>query len=129
MSTTAKAHQGLAFLTLALGVVAFFLAGLGTFGDTRDFDPHLGVGRAMILLALVLVVLAAVGRREALAQSAVLLGLMVLQSLLAVLGSETASIFGALHPVNGLIVLFVAHQAARGLPLAMRGGPRSRAVA
>ena len=126
MSSTAKAHQGLAFLTLVIGVVAFFLAGLGTFSATRDFDPHRGAGMLMILLALVLVVLAAVGRRESLPQSAVLLGLMVLQSLLAVLGSETSSFFGALHPVNGLILLFVAHQAARGLPLAMRGGPPSR---
>ena len=35
---------------------------------------------------------------------------------------------GALHPVNGLLILFVAHQTARGLPLpigARGGGERS----
>ena len=120
MSSSAKAHQGLAFLTLAAGILAFFLAGLGAFGE--GFDAHRGSGSLLLVLSLVLLILAFVGRREAVVQSAVLLGLMILQMLLAVLGTETSSFFGALHPVNGLLVLFVAHQTARALPLPFVGG-------
>jgi hypothetical membrane protein len=123
MSSTAKAHQGLAFLFLAIGIVAFFLAGLGAFGE--GFDSHRVSGSVLLLLSLIILILAAVGRREALQQSAVLFGLMILQMVLAVLGEDVSSFFGALHPVNGLLILFVAHQTARGLPLAMGGAPRA----
>ncbi len=132
MSSSAKAHQGLAFLTLAVGIVAFFLAGLGAFGE--GFDAHRGSGSLVILLSLIVLVLAFVGRREAVVQSAVLLGLAILQMLLAILGSEVSSFFGALHPINGLLILFVAHQTARALPLPFVGGgehaaPRTRTAA
>lgn len=120
MSSTAKAHQGLTFLFLLVGVIAFLLAGLGAFGE--GFDAHRGSGSLLLLLSLIILVLAAVGRREALPQSAVLFGLMILQMVLAILGSEVSSVFGALHPVNGLIILFVAHQTARALPLQPGGG-------
>ena len=112
--TVPSIHRGLGFLFLGLALIMFFLAGLGTFGE--GFDAHLAVGRVMLLGALLLLILAAVGRREALVQSAVLFGLMLLQSVLAGVG-EDAAVIGALHPVNGLLVLFVAHQAARALPL------------
>ena len=115
MSSPAKAHQGLAFLFLAIGVLAFFLAGLGSFGE--GFDAHRGSGSLLLLLSLVLLVVAFIGRREAVQQSAVLFGLMILQMLLAILGRDVSAFFGALHPVNGLLILFVAHQTARALPL------------
>jgi hypothetical protein len=52
---------------------------------------------------------------------------MVLQMLLAVLGTEVSSFFGALHPLNALLILVVAHQAARALPLpGMDRRPASR---
>ena len=73
-------------------------------------------------------ILAVVGRRPALPASGALLVLIILQSLLAVLGTETSSFIGALHPVNGLLILFVAHQAARGLALPIGGrGTTTRA--
>ena len=125
MSSSAKAHQGLAFLTLAVGILAFFLAGLGAFGE--GFDAHRGSGSLLIVLSLIVLVLAFVGRREAVVQSAVLLGLAILQMLLAILGNEVSSFFGALHPVNGLLILFVAHQTARALPLPFVGGGRGGA--
>jgi hypothetical protein len=126
MSSTAKAHQGLAFLFLAVAIIAFFLAGFGAFDGSRDFDAHQGSGSLLLLLSLVLLILAAVGRREALQQSAVLFGLMILQMVLAILGTDVSSFFGALHPVNGLLILFVAHQTARALPLPMFGSATSR---
>jgi hypothetical membrane protein len=125
MSSVAKAHQGLAFLFLAVGVVAFFLAGLGAFGE--GFEPHQDSGSLLVALSLILLILAAVGRRDALPQSAALFGLMILQMLLAVVGQD-APVLGALHPVNGLFILFVAHQTARALPLPFgqrRSGPHS----
>ena len=121
--TVPTIHRGLAFLFLGLALVMFFLAGLGSFGGS--FDAHLAVGRGLLIASLILLILAAIGRREALVPSAVLFGLMILQSLLAGLGEEVSEVIGALHPVNGLLVLFVAHQAARGLPLPI-GARRDR---
>jgi hypothetical protein len=121
MSTVARIHRGLAFFFLAVGLVAFFLAGLGAFG-AESFDAHRGSGSLMVLLSLILLILAAVGRREVLTQSGVLFGLMLVQMGLALAG-EDVGVLGGLHPVNGLLVLFVAHQAARGLPLAPRDAP------
>jgi hypothetical protein len=121
MSTVARIHRGLAFFFLAVGLVGFFLAGLGAFG-AESFDAHRGSGSLMVLLSLILLILAAVGRREVLTQSAVLFGLMLVQMGLALAG-EDIGVLGGLHPVNGLLVLFVAHQVARGLPLAPRGTP------
>jgi Family of unknown function (DUF6220) len=127
MSTVARVHRGLAFFFLAVGIVAFFLAGLGAFGS-ESFDAHRGSGSLLLLVSLVLLILAAVGRREALQQSGVLFALMVVQMLLAIAG-EDVGILAGLHPVNGLIILFVAHQAARGLPLSPAAPARSRAAA
>lgn len=124
MSNVPSAHRGLAFLFLAIGVIAFFLAGLGAFGE--GFDAHRVSGSLLLFLSLVLLILAAIGRREALVQSATLFGLMIVQSLLAIVG-EDVSILGALHPVNGLLILFVAHQTARALPLPFVGGGGGRA--
>ena len=118
-SGVARAQRGLALLFLVLGVVAFCLAGLGAFGE--GFDAHRVSGSLMLLLSLILLVLAVVGRRAALPASAVLFGLMILQSVLAVLGSEVSAVLGALHPVNGLLILFAASLAAAGKPV---GVPR-----
>jgi hypothetical protein len=116
MSNVPRIHQGLGFLVLTLGLLQYFLAGLGAFGAETGYDPHRAVGSLLTVLALVLLILAAVGRRAALVPSAVLLGLMLVQTVLAISGEDVAFL-GALHPVNGLLILFVAHQTARGLPL------------
>ena len=126
MSNVARIHQGLGFLFLALGLVNFFLAGLLAFaGDARD--AHQGLGSLLGLLALVLLILAVVGRRAALPASAALFVLMILQTVLAVAGRDVGFL-GGLHAVNGLLVLFAAHQAARGLPLPF-GGSTARGAA
>jgi hypothetical protein len=114
MSTVAKVHQALGFLFLTAAVVMFFLAGLGAFGE--GFAAHVDTGRVLQGAALVLVILAAIDRREALAASVVLFVVMLIQSVLARVGEDVAAL-GALHPVVGLAVLAVAHNVARGLPL------------
>lgn len=122
MSTVAKVHQGLGFLFLLGATIMFFLAGTGAFGE--GFDPHVDLGRGLQVIALLLVILAAVGRREALVPSVVLLVLMLIQSGLAQVGEDT-SFIGGLHPLNGLLILLVAHNTARGIPLPLIGDGRS----
>ena len=112
-------HRNLAFVFLAIAVAQFFLAGLGAFGAS-SYEAHQGVGSLLSLVALVLLVLAAVGRREALPASIALFVLMILQTVLGIAG-EDVGVLGGLHPVNGLLILFVAHQAARGLHLPFVG--------
>jgi hypothetical protein len=120
----ASFHRGLAFLFLGIAaVVQFFLAGLGAFGAT-SYDAHRGVGSLLTLIAIVLLILAVVGRREALGASATLVTLMVIQTMLGVTG-EDVGVVGGLHPVVGLLILFVAHQAARGLPIPGVGNGRT----
>ena len=123
MSNVPRIHRGLGFLFLGLAVLQYFLAGLGVFGaglGSDDYTPHAAVGSFLTLVALILVILAVIGRREALPASGALLALMVLQTVLAQVGQD-AKVIGALHPLNGLVILFVAHQAARGLGLPGRG--------
>ena len=116
-----RTHQFLCYLILALGVLQFLWIGLATLARAEEpgFPLHVLGGYLMTLLALVSVVLAAVGRRDALVWSAGLLGVLVLQILLVRL-SEMVPLIGALHPVNALIVLFFAATAARGAPMGRR---------
>jgi len=97
---------------LAAGVVQIFLAGLGTFrllhgaGDSA-FDPHRMLGFAMAGIAIIMLILTLIARPGARAiVGAVLLVLLtsLLQSLLAGLADNHA-IFGALHAVDGLLIL------------------------
>lgn len=102
---------GLAVIYLAGVVVQFFLAGLGTFGAT-DFDPHEVFGLILAFLALVLVVLAIVGKvpRLLIGFTVLLLGLNVLQMFLARIDVDEIA---ALHVVNALAIVFVAYEIAQ----------------
>jgi hypothetical protein len=104
----ARAHRAVALLFLLSGVVQFFLAGLGAFGD--GWSAHRTFGTVMTVLALILLILAIVGRRDALQPSIVLFVLTVVQGFLATIGRDTA-VVGALHPVNALLILWAASMA------------------
>ena len=99
---------------LAAGVVQILLAGLGTFkllhgaGDSA-FDPHRMLGFAMGAMALIVLIFALIARPGARAiAGAVLLVLLTsfVQSLLAGLADHHV-IFGALHAVDGLLILAI----------------------
>jgi hypothetical protein len=101
-----------------LGVVVnFFLAGLGTFGmkgridddkATASFDPHRIVGSVLSLLSLLILIAVAVSRptSRALKLAGGLFVLMVLQNVLAGAGTSV-HLLGALHALNGLLILGV----------------------
>lgn len=89
-------------------VVQFFLAGLGVFGST-SFDAHTGLGFAILLISLVLLVLAFVAKlpKRVITLTAVLLGLNVLQVILARI--DDVPELAALHVVNALAIFVLAH--------------------
>lgn len=118
----ARAHRLLALLFLAGALVQFFLAGLAAFGGT-SYDAHRVWGDVLTAVSLVLLVLAFAGRREALQASAVLFGLMIVQQILAAVGTDVP-VLGALHPVVGLAVLGVAMLTSAGSRV--RFGPPHR---
>lgn len=119
-AAVAGAHRVLALLFFACGLVQFVLAGYSAFGG-GDWDPHVAVGSLLVVIALAVLVLAAIGRREALQASAILFGLMILQYILGAVGDD-APVLGALHPLNGLLVLGAAMSAAAGRPLSFAHG-------
>src|SRR3954451_22245284 len=120
----ANAHRGLALLFLAVAaIVQFALAGLIAFGHGSG-NAHASIGDALTAVALILVVLAAIGRRSALQASAVLFGLMIVQNVLGRTGTD-ASVLAALHPLNGLLILGTAMLAAAGRPIGA-GHPGAR---
>jgi heme/copper-type cytochrome/quinol oxidase subunit 1 len=102
---------------LLAGVTQIFLAGLGAFrlqdqagaGDSA-FAPHRALGFSMGAIALVILVLAVIARpgARAIAGSAVLVLLTgLMQSLLAGF-AEDHVVFGALHALDGLLILSIA---------------------
>jgi Family of unknown function (DUF6220) len=110
----ARAHRVLALIFVIGGVVQFVLAGYSAFGGA-NWDAHAAWGSVLTVIALVVLVLAAVGRRPALQSSAILFALMVLQNVLGAVG-DSAPVLGALHPLNGLIILVAGMSAAAGRP-------------
>jgi hypothetical protein len=102
---------------LLAGAAQIFLAGLGVFsvddhgvaGDTA-FAPHRTLGFTMAGLALIILVLAVIARPGARAMTgSVVLVLLtsLMQSLLAGL-ADSQAVFGALHALDGLLILGVA---------------------
>ena len=116
------AQQGYPWALLAFllaGVAQIFLAGLGAFrlqdqglaaaGDSA-FAPHraLGFGMAGIaLLILVLAVIARPGARAVVGSAVLVLLTSLMQSLLAGFAEDHA-VYGALHALDGLLILGIA---------------------
>jgi len=114
-----RAYRWALLAFLLAGVAQIFLAGLGVFslqdqglaaaGDSA-FAPHRTLGFAMAGIALLILVLAVIARAGAgaITGSAVLVLLTsLMQSLLAGLGDSHA-IYGALHALDGLLILSIA---------------------
>jgi hypothetical protein len=98
---------GLAVL-YALGVVVqFFLAGLGVF-EASSYDAHRALGYILAVGSLVLLIIAIVGRLPRLTSlvTLLLIGLNALQIVLVNIDVDEVK---ALHPVNALVISFVAY--------------------
>jgi hypothetical protein len=115
----ARAHRALALAFVAGSAVQFVLAGWSAFGG-GDWDAHVIWGSVLTVVALLVLILAFVGRRAAVQASVVLFVLMLLQSVLGAVGTDAPAL-GALHPLNGLLMMGVAMMAAAGRPV--RFGP------
>jgi hypothetical protein len=120
MRDAKSALMPLSVVFAVLLVPQFYLAGAAAFGAT-SFDAHVGLGYALVALSLALVVVA-VASRTLVVLSAVLLGLMLLQVLLAEAGDGSGWL-GGLHAVNALAVFAVA-----GL-IGHRAGMRAKGLA
>ena len=121
------AFVGVAWLFLACVVVQVFLAGLGVFAGAQNFALHRDFGYLFGLLTLVLLFLALGGRlgRRWVGLSALLLVLFALQSVFVALRGA-APVLAALHPVNALVIFYVAQLVARESPVLLaspRGAP------
>ena len=116
MQSVRSLHGILTYLFGVLLVVQFFLAGLGAFTTVHNkkysdnnFAAHGILGTALVVLALVVMILALMGRWSAWATraSVVLFGLMVLQFVLGVAGAGSSPVLGGLHAVNALLIAAV----------------------
>jgi heme A synthase len=68
------------------------------------FEPHVVLGYLIGLSAIVLVLLSLVARRGRIKWSLLVLGLLVLQVVLAILAYNVPAL-GFLHPINALLIL------------------------
>jgi hypothetical protein len=98
-----------AWLFMACVVVQVFLAGLGVFAGTSNFDTHRNFGYIFGWLTLVLLVLGIAGRtgRQFIGPAGLILVLFALQSVFVALRADVP-VAAALHPVNGLAIFLVA---------------------
>jgi hypothetical protein len=115
-----RAYQWALLTFLLAGVVQIFLAGLGVFslqdqglattaGDSA-FAPHRALGFTMGAIALLILVLAVIARAGAgaiIGSAALVLLTSLMQSLLAGL-ADSHAVFGALHALDGLLILSTA---------------------
>src|SRR5262245_5669347 len=100
-------HRGLAWLVMLGWVAELYLIGTAVFGVTST-GPHRGLGMALAVLVLLLLVVALVGGlgRRSIGLSALLLVLTIVQGLLPSLRADVPWL-AALHPVNALVLMGV----------------------
>ncbi len=112
-----RTHYVANALVLFLVPVQFYAAGFGIFG-AGSMAPHALIGWAMIPLALISTVSAGVARRGRgnILHALAVLGLVILQPILAFAPRASLPELSALHPVNGLaigVLAFVIHHRLR----------------
>ena len=108
-----KAYSGLAWLALALGVLQFFLAGLGIFGAS-SFSAHEGVGYTFHTIAVIVFLLALAGPRTGrdIGLGALFAVLATVQVYLPELRGDVPEL-AAVHPLLALLLLGLAAHIGR----------------
>ena len=104
----ATGYSALAWLALALGVLQFFLAGLGIFGAS-SFSAHETVGYAFHAIAVVVLLLALVGPRTGrdIGLGFLFAALATVQVYLPGLRGDAPAV-AAFHPLLALLLLGLA---------------------
>lgn len=101
-----------AWLFAACCAIQVYLAGLGVFAGSDNFQTHAGFGYLFGLLTLVLIVLAVLARPgpRVIGAAILLLVLFALQSVFIALwkSSPPNGAAAALHPLNGFLITLVA---------------------
>lgn len=112
-SALSKAYSGLAWLALALGVLQFFLAGLGIFGAS-SFSAHEGVGYLFHTIAVIVFLLALAGPRTGrdIGLGALFAILATVQIYLPELRGDAPEL-AAVHPLLALLLLGLAAHIGR----------------
>jgi hypothetical protein len=109
-NTLVRIEHGVAWVIVVDLMVQVFLAGVGIFGaGSLDFHRYNAVVLGVAMLANLLLSFA---YRPLVKWSALLLGLVVVQGALISLGAVSPFI-AALHPVNALLLIYVAQRLAR----------------
>lgn len=121
MRTVHILQRWLAALLVAAVAAQFLLAGAGAFGAS-SFKPHTGLGWAIAVVSVILLLVALAGRRHIRA-SAILFAIVVVQVVLGVLGENASAWFGAVHGLNALLVMGAAVNLARRTVSARGGRP------
>ncbi|MBV9453571.1 MAG: hypothetical protein JOZ19_05550 [Rubrobacter sp.] len=113
-------YQGLAWILFAGLLVQFFLAGLGVF-RAATFRSHRTLGDVLIYASVVLLILAVASLltgnldRWKVGLTALLVVLLLLQYLLATDSLQAGAPFiSALHPLNGVLLVFISYVLAHG---------------
>jgi hypothetical protein len=124
-----KAYSGLAWLALALGVLQFFLAGLGIFGAS-SFSAHEGVGYTFHTIAVVVFLLALAGPRTGrdIGLGFVFAVLATVQVYLPELRGDAPEL-AAVHPLLALFLLGLAAHIGRRYIGGAAGGSGAPAAA
>jgi hypothetical protein len=127
---TRLVHAGLAWLLVAVILVQVFLAGRAiiNLGGTGDFSSHIEFGYTWVGLAAFVMLISAVVARPGRTQVALALAVFLLYILQTFLpGLKTVSpVFGALHPVNALLLFGLAFTVARRAMTLARAEPEMR---
>jgi hypothetical protein len=102
-------YLGVVWLYLAGILFQVFLAGMGLFGTTRDFEPHVGLGWILHLVPVLLLIVAAVARvgSRLIWWNVALLVVQFIQPILATLRNDQP-VVAAFHPVLALVIFWLA---------------------
>ena len=102
-------YLALVWIYLAGILFQVFLAGMGLFGTTRDFEPHASLGWILHLVPVLLLIVAAVARvgSRLIWWNVALLVVQFIQPILVLLRNDQP-IAAAFHPVLALVIFWLA---------------------
>ena len=113
----AQIHQNLARIFLLGLLIQFYLASAPLFGLGLSFQPHRMLGFTLAGIAILFPILAFAGRlgRRAIAFSALLVALTIVQGMLPALRSSIP-VIASIHPLNALVLMRVSAILMRQAP-------------